>query len=226
MRPFTRTFLGALLLAVITTGTPPVFAEDETLAMIKEADAQLDTSYKALLRKLRPAQQEQLRVAERAWIAFTEKENAALASVTKSRNFTLDDRRNLGLTEIQARGNQLDSLLTALEGSAEDAATDVERADAALNFAFQRCKDSLAPEEMELVRDAQRAWVAFRDAHLILVGNALSKKFAPAAFQELTVRRTAQLGAHYYADKKPLETADEPPRKSGKANPNPFERAK
>ena len=72
-------------------------------------------------------------------------------------------------------------------------------ADAALNAAYKQRRAGIDETEQKLLRDAQRAWIKFRDAECLLAADA-SRGGSGAAIDglrcqiKLTKRRTTDLG--------------------------------
>ena len=197
-------------------------------------DALLNRTYKEALEALPPDEREQLRVAERAWIGYTEKNAVALKILGQKRGMSPDDLRSFYLVELQARREQLQQIAVPGSGAArKPTGADLERADGGLNATYQQCLARLVSDDAERLRDAQRAWVTFRDEHA-----RASKRRSTAALLEVTATRGKLLAGFYLggAPGAPPPLASGPkdaPRpatggtgKEGGKTPDPFERAR
>ena len=89
-----------------------------------------------------------------------------------------------------------------------------QRVDADLNVVYQRCLALLSPAGQAALRDAQRAWIGYRDAN-----GAFGLEFLAG----LTVRRADQLTEFYVES---TATLAKGPPKSEPSPPDPFERAR
>ncbi len=69
--------------------------------------------------------------------------------------------------------------------------------DRLLNTHYQRLMELLDPEQRTALRDAQRAWIAFRDAHCgfgdVLVRGTYAQVWGAACFSETTADRVEDL---------------------------------
>ncbi len=73
-------------------------------------------------------------------------------------------------------------------------------ADKKLNQIYQQLIKSLQPQEQQMLRDAQRTWVAFRDKHCAFVANpnqggSIYPSIVDACATKQTVLRSQQLNA-------------------------------
>jgi uncharacterized protein YecT (DUF1311 family) len=84
-----------------------------------------------------------------------------------------------------------------------------------LNAVYARCLTTLPPEAKAALRDAQRAWVAYRDAN---------QPFGVGFISGLTVRRADQLTDFYI--KSTAAIVEKRPAKAEPSPPDPFERAR
>ena len=91
-----------------------------------------------------------------------------------------------------------------------------ERADAELNVVYKRITSSLPAASKTALRDAQRAWIDYRNAN---------RPYGLVQGARLTSRRTEQLSRFYIVATTPAlpETAAQ---KSTLKVPDPFERAR
>lgn len=88
--------------------------------------------------------------------------------------------------------------LTKRAKIAECIGDDFQRADATLNSVYKRLMHGLGKTGQTGLRDAERAWIAFRDKHCAFVGGASAGGSIQAMVigqcqTELTVDRVAQL---------------------------------
>ena len=100
----------------------------------------------------------------------------------------------------------------------------LERTEEELNVVYQRCLVNLSKSEATKLREAQRAWIVFRDAN---------RMFGQAMIKEITADRVTQLNNFYVSWAKPDDltqpVVDQPeptPQKADRTVPDPFERAR
>ena len=104
------------------------------------------------------------------------------------------------------------------QGDSEpDVAGRLRSADEELNVVYRRCIETLTPAEVSKLREAQRAWVAFRDA---------SQPLGMEACRQITAHRTTQLNDFYIRGGTSAVQAATIPEKPDPTVPDPFERAK
>jgi uncharacterized protein YecT (DUF1311 family) len=182
-------------------------AEDDSAiqAALGRADADLNAVYKDVMAELPVGRREQLRLAERAWIVFSDKNNAALRLAAQKLGLSLGRVRIVRLAEIQARSAQLRQMRAGPPTlSNEQLLAKAQASDAALNQVYASARQTLDAQDKELLRDAQRAWIAFRDEH----AKAQSSRAAAfAALVALTEQRVAQLREFYLSERRGLEIA-------------------
>ena len=132
-------------------------------ALAQELDQRLNSDYQYLMQRLSPEMREQLRRSERAWIKFRDLDHTALRS----------SRETLGLSksesdafDIRGVANRINEFLVFAKGGASPAdSSEIERADADLNSVYRKCIASIGARHAAKLREAQRAWITFRDAH-------------------------------------------------------------
>lgn len=183
-------------------------------------DDYLNRTYQAVLAKLTPAGQAQLRKAERAWLSFVELDRIAMHAAASRLHLSPMEEEEFQRKETYARISQLEGLLYSQNTDAEA----VRQNDAYLNIVYQRCLTSMTPEEIERLRKAQRAWIVFRDE---------SRKLGHPIVAYITSVRSDHLYAFYIRPTMPaVPQAPEPvvesmqPQKADKTTPDPFERAR
>jgi uncharacterized protein YecT (DUF1311 family) len=189
------------------------------------ADANLNKTYQRVVAALSPSARESLRRAQRAWIAFVEKDLEAVSPFT-----VRDERLRMRLEETKARQKQLEAILQP-SPPADPASlrSQLKTADRELNELY-RTALALHKDDAELVREAQRAWVTYREENARVL-----KGLEAMADYSLTSQRVAQLRTFYAHQSEPVAEGDEqqpqlsetiealPP---GRKIPNPFDRAK
>jgi uncharacterized protein YecT (DUF1311 family) len=179
----------------------------------READQYLNTGYKAAMQQLSPATREKLRNAQRAWLAFVEKNSAAMRVTARGLGVSSARCQELEVKEVENRTVDFD--YSKESNAPEEIKGHFQRVDADLNAVYGRCLATLSSEAQAALREAQRAWVAYRDAN---------RAFGTEFLAGLTVRRADQLSDFY------IESTTAPPNvsrpKAEASPPNPFERAK
>lgn len=179
----------------------------------READQYLNTSYKAAMQQLPPATREKLRNSQRAWLAFVEKNSAALRLAARGLGISPARCEELEVKEVENRTVDFD--YSKESNQPEEIKGHYQRVDADLNAVYERCLATLSPEAKAALREAQRAWVAYRDSN---------RPFGIEFLAGLTVRRADQLSDFY------IESTTAPLKlkrpKAEPSPPNPFERAR
>jgi uncharacterized protein YecT (DUF1311 family) len=209
--------IGAALLCAF--GQFPAALGQRTLSFYAEAqqaDKDLNANYQRVLQKLSPSMREQLRKAQRAWLLFAELNKTAMAAAAQRHRALPSEFQRVEIDQVQTRTGELSAMLYQ-ENSGSDAAGQLRRADEELNVVYRRCVGTLTPAEVSKLREAQRAWVVFRDA---------SRPFGMEVCLRITAHRTTQLNDFYIRAETP---ALQPTKVQGKTDPtipDPFERAK
>ena len=122
---------------------------------------ELNALYADILRRLPPQQRQQLIVAERAWVAFKEKQAEFLHHLQKAGLLLEGTRDELMRTEVFNRINKLRALLALGGYRSFVGATDRE---SELNQRYQECIRKFSGESQRKLREAQRRWVTYREA--------------------------------------------------------------
>jgi uncharacterized protein YecT (DUF1311 family) len=185
-------------------------------AQAQQADKDLNGSYQQLLQKLPPSTREQLRKAQRAWLSFAELNKAAMSAAAQRHGALHSEFQRAEIEQVQTRTGELSAMLYQ-EDSGPDLAGRLRRADEELNVVYRRCIGTLTPTEVSKLREAQRAWVAFRDA---------SQPFGMEICLRITGHRTTQLNDFYIRAGTSAVQATTTPEKPDSTVPDPFERAK
>jgi len=198
------------LLLVFAVTISPTWIRAQTP---READQDLNASYKAAMQGLAPAAREKLKIAQRAWLAFVEKNSAAMRAAARGLGVSSKRCEELEVKEVGNRA--MDFNYSEASKATEGIKGHFQRVDADLNAVYERCLATLSPEGKEALREAQRTWVAYRDTN---------RPFGLEFLSGLTVRRADQLSDFYIeSTTAPLN----PSRPKAEASPpNPFERAK
>ena len=197
-----------------------VFAASERLVLAqsgmtpREADQELNASYQEAFRTLTPAAREKLRKAQRAWLTFVEKNTAAMRVAAQPLGITSSRCQEVEVKEVVKRSMDFGSSNESNAG--EQLKAHFQRVDADLNAVYQRCLVLLSPAGQAALRDAQRAWINYRDAN---------GPFGVEFLAGLTVRRADQL-TEFYVESTTAPTIAKGPPKSEPAPPDPFERAR
>jgi uncharacterized protein YecT (DUF1311 family) len=185
-------------------------------AQAQQADKDLNGSYQQLLQKLPPSTREQLRKAQRAWLSFAELNKAAMSAAAQRHGALHSEFQRAEIEQVQTRTGELSAMLYP-EDSGPDLAGRLRRADEELNVVYRRCIGTLTPAEVSKLREAQRAWVAFRDAN---------QPFGMEICLRITGHRTTQLNDFYIRAGTSAVQATTTPEKPDSTVPDPFERAK
>jgi uncharacterized protein YecT (DUF1311 family) len=200
-------------LLVFATNVWSVSAQAQTTA--READQELNTSYRAAMQELPSATKEKLRLAQRAWLAFVEKNSAAMRLAARALGISSARCEELEVKEVEKRA--VDFSYSKESNEPEETKGHYQRVDADLNAVYERCLTTLSPEAKTALREAQRAWVVYRDAN---------RPFGLEFLAGLTVRRADQLSDFYVESTTAALSVNGGPKKAEPSPPDPFERAR
>ncbi|HEV2803647.1 MAG TPA: lysozyme inhibitor LprI family protein [Chthoniobacterales bacterium] len=181
----------------------------------EQADRELNTSYREAMNRLPPATREKLRNAQRAWLAFAEKNNVALRLAAGSLSISAQVCQATELEEVEKRS--IDFGYSEESTEPEQVSGRYEQVDAYLNGIYERCLSSLAPDAKAALREAQRAWLVYRTAN---------RPFGINFVTGLTVRRADQLNDFYIPTNRTAPISRSRPVKAERSPPDPFERAR
>lgn len=187
-------------------------------ARAQDPDALLNAVYQQTMSALPAPRQHQLRSAERAWIIFRDKNSEAFLAVEKTPGTVDDDLQS----EASARCSQLRQMVSGPPPlPRETLRAQLATADSALNAVYQQCLSHLDREAQDRLREAQRAWIAFRDENARANFESDARGQAIAASLQLTLRRTAQMSGFYLSNSTAISqrTAAPPPRSSPAVRP-------
>jgi uncharacterized protein YecT (DUF1311 family) len=212
------------LLIVASIVLNSVIAENQNIEL-KQTDSELNLLYQRLMNSLSPGNRERLRMAERAWISFSEKNEVALRVVSENRGLSPSELAQLRLAETRARCDQLRRMLSA--GASDKAGVrEAQSADTELNNVYKQAIAVLSPAEETGLREAQRAWLDFYNA---------SRSAGSDVALMIISHRTEQLRAFYLEESTPLNASSpnaenlEPSDTGEKVDltiPDPFERGR
>lgn len=166
-----------------------LFAQND---QVTASDAQetygqyLNVAYEKASARLSPAGLEELRKAQRAWLSFNELNKIALRAAGHALGLPASRTQEFEGKEFGARSVQLDELFSQLSQPPNPGG--LKQVDKDLNIVYQRCIHALPPAEVSYLRQAQRAWIIFRDAN---------RKFGDQACIKIIYDRTWHLH-HYY----------------------------
>jgi uncharacterized protein YecT (DUF1311 family) len=192
----------------------PVFLPRSAAQTPQQADQELNTSYRQAMNQLPPASREKLRNAQRAWLAFVEKNSAALRLAARSLGLSTQICEQTEVSEVENRSR--DFIYSQESSEPEAVQGRFEEVDAYLNRIYERCLSSLAPDAKAGLREAQRAWLVYRTAN---------RPFGINLVTGLTLRRIDQL-IEFYVDAGTPPVSVKPPAKPERSPPDPFERAR
>lgn len=180
----------------------------------READQELNASYQEAIRALTPAVRENLRKAQRAWLVFVEKNAAAMRIAAQPLGIPSAKCQEIEVREVVNRS--VDFAFSKAPDAGESVKAHFQRVDADLNAVYGRCFAVLSPAGQAVLRDAQRAWVGYRDAN---------GPFGWEFLAGLTVRRADQL-TEFYIGSTTMPSIAKAPSKPEPSPPDPFARAR
>ena len=202
---------------------PRMLAQGESSGGTAErADAEINAAYQACLKHFTGDYKKQLRVAQRAWIAFSNEQEAASELTGKNHDLAQDVMDEEALKEVRARTNQLRAFFILPNQDLEACRKTLDEADADLTVAYKRSLDSLSAEEQNKLQQAERAWIEFRDQNARAHVGDPSDRAPVWASTVVTRRRTEQLQT-FYGKLPSLALANPPTTPSPLATPIPLD---
>jgi uncharacterized protein YecT (DUF1311 family) len=142
----------------------PAYTEAESLNdFLNRKDAEITAAYQACLGAFRGHGQEKLRIAQRAWIVFSNKNEAAAELAGTRRGLNRDELIREAASEVEARTEQLRKFFNLPNQDVAACQRDWDTAERDLTAVYNQVLGTLAPDEQLRVRDAQRAWIEFRE---------------------------------------------------------------
>ena len=175
---------------------PSVWAQGDDLHSLgKKADADLTAAYQQCLAQFQT--KEPLRIAERAWIKFSDKDEAAAALAGKRRGLSDDDLWREALNEVNARAEQLRSFFLLPNLDLQSCQQQWQAADQQLSDAYQNALSFLSSDEQQKLRESERAWIEYRDKDAKARSGDPSERAPVWSAVVLTRRRVEQLAGFY-----------------------------
>jgi len=172
----------ASLLLAKTTAT----AEESPSDVARQVDQRLNTDYQIVLQRLSPEVRERFRQSERDWLAFRDLDKAALTASRGRLGLSKSNCDNADIWQIVYRVQEFGVFAN---GSATPADSyQIQKADDQLNEVYRQCISALTSSQASKLRQAQRAWITFRDAH---------RGFGLDLWLALIQHRTKQLDLFY-----------------------------
>jgi uncharacterized protein YecT (DUF1311 family) len=203
-----------LVLALVACAQAASQDDEDRGPTEQEARHEMEVSYRDLMRRLQPADRDKLQKGQQAWLKFVDKNSKAMAVAAPTLGISADDLREFEINELTQRTFPFPRSRFSSDGDYRKA--DFDGADKDLNAVYKRCIAAVTETAQAALRDAQRAWIEYRDAH----------RDAGVDFTtRLTLRRAEQLNQFYIRASIPatrVSKADKPPVDAA----DPFERAK
>jgi uncharacterized protein YecT (DUF1311 family) len=189
----------------------------------QQTDAQLNGTYQQLMKTLPTAAREQLRKAERAWLEFVVRNRAALLAAAPRIGVSASRYEDFDEAEFMNRADQLGAISTRAQTGEEQSSSRLARTDEELNVVYQRSLGTVTAEGAQKLRNAQKAWIAFRDQN---------RAFGPYLVLLITSDRITQLN-NFYIEAGEVSSLPKMPQpapiaaeKADSSVPDPFERAR
>jgi len=198
--------------------------EIRVAAEFAAADESLNATYQRVMGALSPFSRESLRRAQRAWIVFVDKNAQAVLSFTDP-----EERLLIRLAETVARQKQLEAMLQPqAQADAAGLRDQMREADRELNAWYGRLLRA-HEEGAETVREAQRAWIVYRDENARACRDRETEATLLSTAQRVVQLRSLLLGSFEPA----IDEEQKEPRISqrleklppGRKVPNPYNRA-
>ena len=126
---------------------------------LDKAAQYLTDSYKHCLAKAPNQQKEELRVAQRAWIKFSDYTETATKAMGKADS----DLWNLEAQECIGRGNQLEHYYDASSVPLDQLQTQVNDADNSLTSVYNKVYSGLSESDKKNLTDDERAWIDYKE---------------------------------------------------------------
>ena len=186
-----RLFLAALVgigfTALSRAGSEPEQDIYELKRQIAESDAALNEAYRNLMSRLDANAAPSLRSAERDWLRFKELDSALCAALAGNTQRLLARALKYQIDEVRARTVQLEGIARGDRNFLDEAkAREWDRDLNRLYGILLRQLDNSSGTQLKL---AQRAWIAFRDAHVRSGMLILNQFNGWGAIAELTEER-------------------------------------
>ena len=209
---------GLLAASALAVGPTTIFASD-----VAQVDTELNQTYQQVMQMLPAPRREQLRKSERAWLTFTQLNKVAFQATASRLGLSQTEVQRTEVDQLRLRVRELREMLSGGDSGPGTVAR-FRSEDGQLNIVYQRCVVTLPAVEVMKLRDAQRAWLSFRDA---------SQSLGADICWRITSDRIDQLNNLYIGPSEssvkasPAKTtASEPEDKRDSRIPDPFERAR
>ena len=187
-----------IVAAVLTLGPALALGLDPAFqARLASSGKELNTVYQACLAKFVPNMKEQLRIAQRAWIVFDNKNEAAFAAIGKRRGMSEEDLDRVEIVETEARTEILRTYFIIPNEDLAALRRYLEQAEVELAAVYKQCIASLNKEDEQKLREVERAWIEYRDKDMRAQAGDPSGRAAVWTSVRLARRRSAQMRAFY-----------------------------
>lgn len=168
---------------VVLTIAPLHFCRAQNSDPFNQAGADLTAAYKqAIALYPQSDNEEPLRKAERAWIAFSNKNEAVFDSLKNENLMSEDAHDTAELVEVNARTKELQIFFCNSGIPVRDPQAALASQEARLTSAYQACLRQLNGQDQQLLREDERAWIVYRDLNTNAVGLALHQPYDPPAW--------------------------------------------
>lgn len=169
------------------------FAQSSSNDPFTQADENINRIYKQALARFAPQNKEILRKAERAWIDFSNKQEALLNALNRENLLSQEAVDKATISEVEARTNHIEAFFCR-QNVLTSPPTALQEQDQYLGKTYTECMNRLSNNAQRLLKEAERAWIAYRDADsaavMMAYGNQ-SVQFASAT--HLTSIQSAHL---------------------------------
>src|SRR6266481_3426086 len=187
-----------------------------------QTDKELNQTYQQVVQMLPVPAREELRKSERAWLTFTQLNNAAFEATASRLGLSPAEVERIEVDHVRLRVRELREMLGRRDAGAA-AVVRSQSEDGRLNIVYQQCIAALTAAEVTKLREAQRAWISFRDA---------SRPLGADVCWRVTSDRTDQLNTFYIAPSgssgpasPPTTAAPQSEERTEPSVPDPFESA-
>ena len=214
------------LIAIMASGQTQQELNIASSESLKKADATLNTVYKEVMSSVLEAQKPLIKSAELAWISYRDKcvesEGSIYSGGSIESMIRVNAARDLTLERIDRLKSVLPGAVQKLKTSLPDLASQREKlakADAKMNKVY---KKRMADDPLPAIKEAQLAWLAYRDACTKSEAAAYDDSkdgaeiITAKSATELTTARTERLKELFierYSDDEPAENAKSVPAK-------------
>jgi uncharacterized protein YecT (DUF1311 family) len=194
---------------------------------LEQKGNELNAAYQTCLARFSPAGKEQLRIAERAWIVFDNKDEEAIAIVGKRRGMSEEDLDRAEIPETISRTAMLHNFFLVPNEDIGALQQNSESAERELTEVYKESISKLAPDEERKLRDAERAWIDYRDKDVRAHFGDPSGRAPIWASAVIARRRTFELRSFYLQQLASLPAPSQTPAPTPTAPPmDPGARAK